>query len=166
MSSLAAPAAGAKSIEKPDISLRHCLGHFATGVAIATYDTPDSARGLTVNSFTSVSLDPPLVLVCLDKRSRAISDLPRQPFGVNMLHSSQRELAWHFAGRPSPTLQPIWRRVGQVPLLSESLAWLVCEPWSNHEAGDHVIVVGRVMEFGVSDKDPLCFFRGELVDLL
>src|SRR5258708_25484519 len=146
-------------------SLRRCLGHFATGVAVVTYETAAfEPRGLTVNSFTSVSLDPPLVLICLNKRARAIEHLPRVPFAVNVLGADQRHLAWHFAGKASDA-RPIWRRVGEVPLLEQSLAWMTCSPWSNHEAGDHVILIGHVQEFGVGQQDPLCFYRGEFIGI-
>jgi flavin reductase len=146
-------------------ALRQCLGHFATGVAVVSYETAASeARGLTVNSFTSVSLDPPLVLICLNKRSRAIEHLPRVPFAVNVLGADQRDLAWHFAGKPTDT-RPIWRRVGNVPLLAQSLAWMTCEPWSNCDAGDHMILIGSVQEFGVNQQDPLCFYRGEFIGI-
>ncbi len=146
-------------------ALRQCLGHFATGVAVVSYETAAlEVRGVTVNSFTSVSLDPPLVLICLNKRSRAIEHLPRTPFAVNVLGADQRDLAWHFAGRGTDT-QPIWRRVGNVPLLAQSLAWMTCEPWSNCDAGDHVILIGHVQEFGVSQQDPLCFYRGGFIGI-
>jgi flavin reductase (DIM6/NTAB) family NADH-FMN oxidoreductase RutF len=146
-------------------ALRQCLGHFATGVAVVSYETAAAeARGLTVNSFTSVSLDPPLVLICLNKRSRAIDRLPRVPFAVNVLGADQRDLAWHFAGKPANAL-PIWQCLGKVPLLAQSLAWMTCDPWSNHDAGDHIILVGRVREFGVNQQDPLCFYRGEFIGI-
>jgi len=151
--------------EKPDHSLRNCLGHFATGVTIVTYESEDGERGLTINSFTSVSLDPPLVLVCLDKRSNAIEFIPDTNFAINVLHTDQRDLARHFAGRKSPELCPQWERVNDVPLLSQSLAWFRCEPWTLLDAGDHMIVVGKVTDFGTSDHDPLCFFRGEFLQL-
>jgi len=142
-------------------SLRQCLGHFATGVAVATYAAADhSPKGLTVNSFTSVSLDPPLILLCLSKRSKAIELLPKIPFAVNVLGADQHHLAGYFAGRPSGAT-PVFRRLDDIPLLDQSLAWMTCMPWSNHDAGDHVIVVGRVREFGVTQQDPLCFYRGE-----
>ena len=142
-------------------SLRQCLGHFATGVAVATYETADhDPKGLTVNSFTSVSLDPPLILLCLSKRSKAIDLLPKTSFAVNVLGADQRHLAWHFAGRPSDAV-PAFRRMAGVPLLDRSLAWMICAPWANHDAGDHLILVGRVLEFGVNQQDPLCFYRGE-----
>jgi flavin reductase len=146
-------------------ALRQCLGHFATGVAVVSYES-DAAepRGLTVNSFTSVSLNPPLVLICLNKRSRAIERLPRVPFAVNVLGAGQRDLAWHFAGKAADA-RPLWRRIGGLPLLAQSLAWMTCEHWSNCDAGDHVILIGRVQEFGVGQHEPLCFYRGEFIGI-
>lgn len=152
-----------KSVATDAQALRHCLGRFATGVAVASYDAVHGdPRGLTVNSFTSVSLDPPLVLICLHKRSKAIEHLPGAPFGVSILGVDQQHLARHFAGK-STGEAPAWRYVGGVPLLERSLAWMACDPWSNHEAGDHVIIVGRVRDFGADQQDPLCFYRGAFV---
>lgn len=158
-------AAAATAVAPLDLPLRRCLGHFATGVAIVSYDAPTGTRGLTVNAFTSVSLDPPLVLVCLDKRSRAIGHVPQSPFAVNVLHANQRDLARHFAGRPVSDVAPAWQRIDAVPVLTDCLAWLACAPWSHHDAGDHVIVVGRVVAFGTNPQTPLCFFRGEFIEL-
>ena len=117
-----------------------------------------------MHSFTSVSLDPPLILLCLSKRSEAIGLLPKIPFAVNVLGADQHHLAGHFAGRPSGAM-PVFRRLDDIPLLERSLAWMTCVPWSNHDAGDHVIVVGRVREFGVTQQDPLCFYRGEFIGI-
>lgn len=150
--------------DEMSLSLRRCLGHFATGVAVVTYDSGDQPRGLTVNSFTSVSLDPPLVLVCLDKRSRAIPHLVAGSFGVNVLTVGQRDLAWHFAGK-SVGAVPAWRNIGPVPLLQHSLAWMTCSRWSSHDAGDHLILVGKVERFGSAQQDPLCFYRGQFAGM-
>jgi len=146
-------------------SLRHCLGHFTTGVTIVSYHSGVGPRGLTINSFTAVSLDPPLVLICLDRQSKAIDIVPRSGFAINVLRASQQNMAEHFAGREHPGLTPEWRTVGDVPLLASSLAWIKCAPWSSHEAGDHVIVVGRVTDFGADGEDPLCFYRSRFVQL-
>lgn len=155
---------GAATRDEKSLSLRRCLGHFATGVAVVTYHGKDQQRGLTVNSFTSVSLDPPLILVCLDKRSRAIAHLTGAPFGVNVLTVDQRDLAWHFSGK-SVGAAPNWRSVGGVPLLEHSLAWMTCVPWSKHDAGDHLILIGRVDRFGSGQQDPLCFYRGQFAGM-
>src|ERR1700757_3894292 len=87
------------------LEFRRALGHFATGVTVVTYQPSDidEFRGTTVNSFTSVSLDPPLILVSLGRQTRAAAALREgSPFAGNVLHHGQRELAMHFAGRPRP----------------------------------------------------------------
>src|SRR3954465_7893460 len=82
--------------------LRQCLGHFTTGVTVITCAGADGApHGATVNAFTAVSLEPPLVLVSLDRRSRLCALLEAAPFTVNVLEASQKDLALHFAGRPN-----------------------------------------------------------------
>jgi flavin reductase len=146
-------------------SLRHCLGHFATGVTVVSYRSGLGPRGLTINSFTAVSLDPPLVLICLDRRSKAIGIVPRSGFAINVLRTNQQNMAEHFAGRKHPGLTPKWRSVGDVPRLASCLAWIRCAPWSTHDAGDHVIVVGRVTDFNAGGEDPLCFYRSRFVQL-
>lgn len=147
------------------LALRQCLGHFATGVAVATCEHAGRGpKGLTINSFTSVSMDPPLVLVCLDRRSRAMDFLPGSAFAVNVLGAHQQQLAWLFAGRPSDAV-PAWRYLRGVPVLDHCLAWMTCSPWSTYEAGDHVIMVGYVQQFGSGQQEPLCFYRGKFTGL-
>jgi flavin reductase len=149
----------------PALSLRHVLGHFATGVTVVSYSGPEGPRGMTVNSFTSVSLDPPLVLACVDKRSRSIAHLLGKAFAVNVLHARQQELARHFSGRSVEGYEPDWSVEHTAPVLRDSLACLVCEPWTHLDAGDHVIALGRVTHFNASPKAPLCFFRGRFIEL-
>lgn len=157
---------GAENVANVEgVSLRHCLGYFATGVAVVTYEGDAGPRGVTVNSFTSVSLEPPLILICLGKRSKAVAHVLGRPFGVNVLHAEQHELALHFAGRPEPKYVPQWFPKHETPLLSDQLAWLVCQPWHHFEAGDHLVVIGRVSAYGVGAREPLCFFGGRFLTL-
>jgi flavin reductase len=150
---------------RADLTFRQCLGHFATGVTVVTYEDAEGPQGVTVNSFTSVSLEPALVLVCIDNRSKSIPFLTKQPFAINVLHHKQEDLAWHFAGRRSQNVTAEWHLDGGPPLLAGSLAWLACTPWVQVQAGDHLIVVGRVTSFGARDHDPLCFYRGQFRSL-
>src|ERR1700755_804066 len=102
---------GASPSAIDSVEFRRALGHFATGVTVVTYAPGgiDEFRGTTVNSFTSVSLQPPLVLVSLGRQTRAAAALrPGSPFAVNVLHHRQRELAMHFAGRPEPGTRVEW----------------------------------------------------------
>lgn len=136
-------------------ALRDALSHFATGVTVITCEIDGAPHGATVNSFTAVSLDPPLVLVSLDRRSKACRYLEGRPFVVNVLHEQQTDIAMHFAGRP--THQPIEWRQGR---LKEALAHISCEPWRHYDGGDHLLFLGRVTDVEVHDGDPLLFYRG------
>jgi flavin reductase (DIM6/NTAB) family NADH-FMN oxidoreductase RutF len=145
------------------MEFRRALGHFATGVTVVTYqpDGIDEFRGTTVNSFTSVSLDPPLILVSLGRQTRSAAALhPGKRFAVNVLHHGQRDLAMHFAGRPNPETPVDWEVRDGVPHLAGSGAYFRCVARDVHEAGDHLLVVGLVEEFQAHGHPPLLFYRG------
>lgn len=143
------------------LRLRRCLGSFPTGVTIVTYDTLDGPRGVTVNSFVSVSLDPALVLVSIGAGARARTGLEGAPFAVNILGAHQSDVAVHFAGRPSEGLRVPWHPDAPVPRLRECAAWLECLPWRTVEAGDHALFIGEVVAFGHdAAATPLIFQAG------
>ncbi|QYB00104.1 flavin reductase family protein (plasmid) [Rhodococcus sp. USK10] len=150
-----------KSASRPNhLDLRRCFGSFPTGVAVITYDAPDGPRGVTVNSFVSVSLDPALVLVSIASSARARSGLQDARFAVNVLGAHQHDVAMHFAGRPSESLRVPWHRDTDVPRLRECAAWLQCAPWRSIEAGDHILFIGEVVAYGHDAVDPLIFHAG------
>lgn len=134
---------------------RGSLGRFATGVAIVTFDGAGKRHGITVNSFTSVSMEPPLVLVSIARSTRAHDELAGRPFTVNILGAEQRQLAMHFAGRPGP--EPTWVEGGTAPRLSGVLAWFECTPWAAYPGGDHTLYVGEVTDFNYRSGDALAF---------
>jgi flavin reductase len=136
-------------------ALRACLGRFATGVVVVTYQGWDGPRGITINSFTSVSLDPPLVLVSIARTARTHSYLTDQPFAVNVLGADQRPVAECFAGG-EPGLDVAWS-TSRVPALKGCLAVMVCEPWERFDAGDHSLFVGRVVDLEYGDGHALTF---------
>ena len=160
------------------MEFRRALGHFATGVTVVTYapEDADEFRGTTVNSFTSVSLEPPLVLVSLGRTTRAAAALrPGSAYAVNVLHHGQRDLAVWFASRPksssggtpsrTPRSSPEGTRVewevrAGVPHLAECGAYFRCVAQDVHGAGDHVLVVGLVEAFQAYGHAPLLFYRG------
>lgn len=143
---------------------RQSSSAFATGVVVVTCrDDSGDAHGLTVNSFTAVSLEPQLVLVSIDRRARACRLLAERPFAVNVLDASQERLATHFAGRPDPDVRIGWEPGTLVPLLADTLAFFECEPWRAHEGGDHVLFLGRVVRSGHRDGDSLGFFRSRFL---
>src|SRR4051794_18909455 len=143
-------------------ALRQVCAHFATGVTVITTGAPGDSAGTTVNSFTSVSLDPPLVLFCLHTRSRLLP-LVRRSWGfvVIFLPRRQERLASSFAGRESARVEDIThdRSGGGLPILGEALAFLACCLRAEYEGGDHVILVGEVLELGAPGRheDPLIF---------
>ena len=142
--------------------LRQALGHFATGVTVITCRGADeTAHGATVNAFTAVSLEPPLVLVSLDRRSTVCSLLESRPFTVNVLEAGQKDLATHFAGRPSQDVE--WDADGAcgAPRLSGTLAHISCLPWQHYDGGDHVLYLGEVQEFRIHHGRPLLFHTGK-----
>ncbi|GAA1277519.1 flavin reductase family protein [Arthrobacter pascens] len=134
---------------------RGSLGRFATGVAIVTFDGVTKRHGITVNSFTSVSMEPPLVLVSIARATKAHDELAGRPFTVNILGAEQRQLAMHFAGRPGP--EPLWVESATAPRLSNVLAWFECQPWAAYDGGDHTLYLGEVVDFNYRNGDALAF---------
>ncbi|MFC7310787.1 flavin reductase family protein [Streptomyces monticola] len=148
-------------------SLRSVCGLFVTGVTVITTGEDDCAEGTTVNSFTSVSLDPPLVLFCLHRQSRLHDVLERSGgFTVNFLSGRQEKLARAFAGRQPDGFQGVPHHSGStgLPVLSEALAFLTCTTVGVYAGGDHDIIVGEVVELGQPQQglEPLIFFEGTM----
>ncbi|WP_304452797.1 flavin reductase family protein [Nocardiopsis sp. YSL2] len=148
-------------------TLRQVCGTFATGVTVITSGDRGNSVGVTANSFTSVSLDPPLVLFCLHKESRVRPVLTATGgFVVNFLAHHQEETAWGFAGRESARVDevPHHRSRDGIPVLSQALAFLSCHLVREYDGGDHAILLGEVVDLGTSgrDEDPLVFYRGQM----
>ena len=144
-------------------ALRRCLGQFATGVTVVTVQNGDRHEGMAANSFSSVSLDPPLVLWSVRKASRRAEVFSTAPhFVINILAEGQIELANRFAtfdGDPFATV-PWQADDAGVPVLADVLAHLSCDLETTHDGGDHIIIVGRVRSFSVRDGKPLLFAQG------
>ena len=129
--------------------LRSCLARFATGVVVVSFDSPDGPRGITVNSFTSVSMDPPLVLVSVAKRAASHDLLRGAEFCVNVLGAEQEAIARQFAGAfVGPT---VWVPDDTAPRIAGVLAHLICFPWRDYDGGDHTLFLGRVVDFNYRD---------------
>lgn len=145
--------------------LRNCFGQFATGVTVITWkDEQGEKFGITVNSFTSVSLDPALALVSIAKNAKACEALKNRPFVINVLSADQQAYAWQFAGRPDENLIVEWEEdAKETPRLKNALATIECAPWAEYEGGDHILFVGKVEDFSYSDADSLLFFRGKFL---
>jgi len=143
--------------------LRSCLSRFVTGVAVVSYVADGKPRGVTVNSFTSVSMDPPLILVSLARTAKAAGHLSEVPFTINVLKASQLDIAMQFAGRPREGLRVTWQASDGdlAPVLDGALATFRCRPWQAYDGGDHVLQLGQVAEADVSsEEEPLLFDRG------
>ncbi len=151
---------------------RDALGRFATGVTVITVnDGKDGITGLTANAFTSVSLDPPLVLACVDYRSSAYPALCRAgTFGIHILAGDQAPLALAFANKRAGRVdETAWRISPRgTPLLKDALVTLECGRADEHRGGDHAILVGRVLGICADRRGraPLTFYQGRLNALM
>lgn len=144
--------------------LRKALGTFMTGVTVVTtVDEAGNPRGFTANSFTSVSLDPPLVLVCIahDALSYPVY-AAADGFAINILADEQREVSGVFAGKTPDKFDHVsWRQESTgSPVIDGCVAWLDCRVHDRVEAGDHMLLIGRVVNFEHSVRNPLGFCRG------
>lgn len=144
-------------------TFRSAMGGFATGVAIVTTATPEGVRhGMTVNSLTSVSLEPLLLLVCLSRGTRTADAVARRGrFVVNILRERQDWLSDRFARPGEDHFEGVAVvEYDHLPVLCGTLGYIVCNTLALHEAGDHDIVVGAVEVAVVERGSPLVFFRG------
>ena len=155
---------GDHSLPLDPLALRRAFGCFVTGVTVVTaIDGEGRPRGFTANSFTSVSLDPPLVLVCI---ARAAGSYPlfstTAHFGINILSEEQRAISGRFASKEADKFAQVQWRPGRTgsPLIAGTVAWLDCRTEQQVDAGDHLILVGRVIDFQHSTQTPLGFCRG------
>lgn len=142
---------------------RDALACFATGVAVVTTRAGGEDIGITVNSFASVSLEPPLVLWCLSLDSGLVKHFRKgTPFAVNFLSRAQRDLAVQFARPGENRFEGVPARAGKngAPLLPGAAGALECATVSVHSGGDHVIILGRVQRFETGKAPPLLFHRG------
>jgi flavin reductase (DIM6/NTAB) family NADH-FMN oxidoreductase RutF len=143
---------------------RRCLGKFATGVAVVTC-TDDDGRpyGITANSFSSVSLEPRLILWNIAKVSNSLQAfLDADYFAINILSRDQQDLSSHFAKSDHTLFDAIRidRSEQNVPLIPGALAWFECRTHQIHDCGDHYIIIGEVVSFESTAAAPLLFFSG------
>lgn len=145
-------------------TFRTALGQFCTGVTVIAGLDGDEPVGLACQAFSSLSLDPPLVLFCAGRTSTSWPRIRRSGrFAVNVLAGDQRDVCQAFGATSAPKFAAVdwWLTPGGTVVLDGVLAWLGCAIEAVYEGGDHDIVVGRVRELGVERQDgPLLFFRG------
>ncbi|HWZ80863.1 MAG TPA: flavin reductase family protein [Candidatus Sulfotelmatobacter sp.] len=148
---------------------RKAMGAFATGVTIITVDLDGEVHGMTANAFTSVSLDPMLVLVCVDHSTRTHAHLhSKKRFGINVLGEDHKAISEYYA-RQERSHEHAEVEAGArfdrtshgTPMLHGALAYLECRLQSAQEAGDHTIFIAEVEDVVLREGDPLLFFRGK-----
>jgi len=146
-------------------TLRQTMGCFATGVTVVTTNTSQGeAVGITVNSVTSVSLAPPLISFCLDKKAQLFPVFQKSPtFAINILAEDQKDISQHFSHfRNHPLSKKIWGvSKAECPLLKNTLAWITCRKIATYKGGDHVILLGEVTQLykRKSLLNPLLYFQ-------
>jgi len=147
------------------IEFRRVMGHFASGVAVVTTRQPDGAPcGLTVNAFCSVSLEPTLVLVCVERGADSHDCIHQAGvFAVNVLAQESEATSRRFAAfevsRKYEGIAYHMEATG-APVLNESLAWLDCRVTISHAVGDHTVFIGEVLAGDAREGDPLVYYRG------
>jgi 3-hydroxy-9,10-secoandrosta-1,3,5(10)-triene-9,17-dione monooxygenase reductase component len=145
---------------------RTAIGHFATGVTVVTGVDDEGPVGMTANAVCSLSLDPPLLLVCFERQARTLPVVQAtRRFGVNVLRYDQAELARLFAskGDERRKFDAVAHELRDgVPVIAGALAWVICDLVESHSGGDHTIAVGAVTSMGhdKDDVEPLVWYRG------
>ncbi len=150
-------------------AFRAVMGRFATGVTVVTaVDVEGRERGMTVSAFASVSLEPPLVVMCIDRTASMYDTLfTGEYFAVNILSSTQESIARRFASTGAQQFEGIGFRAGEngLPLLNDVLAYVECRRVSSAAAGDHAVVVGETLTASLRDAKPLLYYRGGFAQL-
>lgn len=147
-----------------DRVFRDALGMFGTGVTIITTNSPDGPVGMTANSFTSISLDPPLVMWSAAKESRRYQYFEAaQEVAIHVLAEEQQDLCWGFSKNKDAFDGADWNpSAAGTPLIDNCLARFECTPYAKHEAGDHIIVVLKVVNLSFREGKPLMFHGGQV----
>ena len=161
-----------KSVTNPEIDpreLRNVLGCFATGVCVVTSIGDDHKPvGMTINSFSSVSLEPPLVLWSIGLKAPSRDAYRRHPgFAINIMCVDSKDLSMKFATPSEDKFAGVKWTEGHfgIPVLSDAMATLECETQDRIISGDHEIYIGRVLRIDHSDRDPLLFHKGKFAGL-
>ncbi|MDX1404819.1 MAG: flavin reductase family protein [Woeseiaceae bacterium] len=150
-------------------AFRRCLAKFATGVTVVTCaDESGRPYGITANSFSSVSLEPPLILWNVAKVSNSLKAfLDAKHFAINILTNEQQHLSAHFAKSDHTLFDSVEtiRSPENIPLIPGTLACFICKTYRIHDCGDHYIVIGEVVRFESREADPLLFYNGKYAAL-
>ena len=146
--------------------LRKTLSKYSTGVTVVTStDNDGNPIGMTVNSFTSVSLQPALVLWCIDKKQPSYNSfMNAKGYAVNILSKEQNDLCYKFASQLDDKFENVnWKSsLNGFPLVDNSSAWFDCKKGNYYSGGDHQILVGEVTSFDSSELEPLTYWNGQI----
>jgi flavin reductase (DIM6/NTAB) family NADH-FMN oxidoreductase RutF len=150
-------------------SFRSAMARLPTGVTIVTASGPEGPAGATANAVCSLSIEPMLMLACLDRGSRTLLAVQAADrFGISVLHEGQEAIARTFATK-APVAEKwagvAWSERDGLPAIDDALIWVACELRDVISAGDHVIVTGEVTELATNEGDPLVFHGGEYLPL-
>jgi flavin reductase (DIM6/NTAB) family NADH-FMN oxidoreductase RutF len=153
------PEPGAPAAIDPRL-FRKVMGTFAAGVTVVSLDADGMPRGMTASSFMSGSLEPPLCVVSIAKRAHMHAFMSKtKRFGINILAQGQQIYAHHFAGKPVAGLDPPFRDLVGVPMLSDAIAHIVTEAYASHDCGDHTLFIGHILHMDCDERRPLLYHR-------
>lgn len=145
-----------------DRFFRNAMGKFATGITVVTTQIDGDAHGMTANAFMSVSLNPKLVLVSIDKRAKMLASIQQtKRFAISFLSGDQQEESMRFAGQIKDAAPYSFEQLGDFPVIKDGLANIVCNLYNEVEAGDHILFIGEVTHLKVNEGDPLLYFGGQ-----
>lgn len=146
-------------------AFKEIMSRWSSGITVVTCRREGGIHGMTASSFTSVSLDPPLLLICIDRRTRTHEYVSQQgAFGVHILGSDMQGVSDRcagFLGEEGHWLQDVeyHTELTGAPILDGTLAWMDCTVWQTYDGGDHTIFVGEIQSGGVSEGEPLLWFE-------
>ncbi|MBT2730191.1 flavin reductase [Bacillus sp. ISL-75] len=145
-----------------DRKFRTAMGKFATGVTVITTEIAGEVHGMTANAFMSVSLDPKLVVISIGEKAQMLDKIKNsKKFAVNFLSSEQQELSMIFAGQIKEKREVSFDQLESLPVLSGAIAQVACEVVNVHVEGDHTLLIGKVIDIQLNEKEPLMFFNGK-----
>jgi flavin reductase (DIM6/NTAB) family NADH-FMN oxidoreductase RutF len=144
-----------------DRTFRNAMGKFATGITVITTEVDDKVHGMTANAFLSVSLNPKLVLVSVDKRAHMHEKLKQaKKYAISILAEDQQEMSMLFAGQIKENREVRFDRFNGMPVIPDALAWLTCHIVDEHPAGDHTLFIGQVTDLHLKEGKPLLYYEG------
>lgn len=145
-----------------DRMFRNAMGKFATGVTVITTELNGEVHGMTANAFMSVSLNPKLVVISIGEKAKMLQKIQESgKFAVNILGNDQKEVSMQFAGQLKEMFDVEFERLGDLPVVKNSLVNIACNIHSQQIAGDHTLFIGEVTDLILREGEPLTFFEGK-----